>query len=305
MDLQAVHEQLGEPVKRTKNADVPEFVRATIDKRLRGLLAHDPGTREGSDPEELHQMRVSVRRMRSVLAENRAKLDAEWVDRLRSELGSLGRALGPVRDLDVLIERFTEHIAELPEQDQRPARALVTRLRRRRGNARRKMLSTLEAPSYADLLAQLVSAVNDGVPAAAKKKTGKPAKPADVLGKPLRKARKAVEELDDEPEDEQLHALRIKVKKLRYGTEMIAPRVGKPGKRAVRAAAELQDILGEHQDACVAQEEIRAFLERAEPDAAFAVGRIAEREDANRRASRDSWHPAWLRLERASNALLR
>ncbi|WP_020498452.1 CHAD domain-containing protein [Sciscionella marina] len=307
MDIRTVRERLGEPAEQTKQAGVPGHVHATLDRRLHDLLDHDPGTRDGSDPEDLHQMRVAVRRMRSVLGENKASLDPEWTDELRAELGSLGRALGPVRDLDVLIERFRAHIAELPEPDRRPARALVTRLSRRRGSARRRMLAALDAPSYPALLARLVDTVNTGVPVRQEKKT-KPAKAVtakDVLIRPHRKLRRAVDALGPESADEDLHALRIKVKKLRYGTEMIRATAGKPAKRAVRAAAELQDILGEHQDACVAEEEIRAFLPNADPAAAFAVGRIAEREEAGRRAARDAWHPAWLKLDEATRVLLR
>lgn len=42
-------------------------VRALLDKRLRAMLRHEPGVRDGSDIEDLHQMRVSVRRMRAAL----------------------------------------------------------------------------------------------------------------------------------------------------------------------------------------------------------------------------------------------
>ena len=47
-------------------------------------------------------MRVATRRMRAILRAARPLLDPEWVRSLRAELGWLGGALGPVRDLDVL-----------------------------------------------------------------------------------------------------------------------------------------------------------------------------------------------------------
>jgi CHAD domain-containing protein len=54
-------------------------------------------------------MRVAVRRMRATLKAARPLLDRAWADDLRAELGWLGRALGPVRDADVLVEVLGEH----------------------------------------------------------------------------------------------------------------------------------------------------------------------------------------------------
>ncbi|MGB8198188.1 MAG: CHAD domain-containing protein, partial [Pseudonocardiaceae bacterium] len=97
---------LGDPVQSRPSDPTAHLLRAALDTRLRALLAHDPGTRVGADPEELHQMRVAVRRIRAMLKAARPLLDQAWADDLRAELGWLGRALGPVRDADVLIERL-------------------------------------------------------------------------------------------------------------------------------------------------------------------------------------------------------
>ena len=70
------------------------------------LIAHDPGTRLGDDPEELHQARVATRRLRAVLRAARPLLDPGWTESLRAELSWLGGALGPVRDLDVLLDHL-------------------------------------------------------------------------------------------------------------------------------------------------------------------------------------------------------
>ena len=105
---------LREPVIAGPEDPATHHVRAALDLRLRALLRHDPDTRSGADPEDLHQMRVSVRRMRASLKAARPLLDATWADDLRAELGWLGSALGPVRDLDVLLLRLRGEIATLP-----------------------------------------------------------------------------------------------------------------------------------------------------------------------------------------------
>ena len=55
------------PVTAAPADPAPHHVRAALDLRLRALLRHDPGARSGTDIEDLHQMRVSVRRMRAAL----------------------------------------------------------------------------------------------------------------------------------------------------------------------------------------------------------------------------------------------
>ncbi|CAA9418039.1 MAG: Adenylate cyclase, partial [uncultured Pseudonocardia sp.] len=118
------------PYRATPDDAPPQHVRAALDLRLRALLHHDPGTRAGADIEDLHQMRVSVRRMRAALKAARPLLDAAWADGLRAELGWLGRALGPVRDLDVLLLRLRAEVAALPADEQEPGGVLVAALER-------------------------------------------------------------------------------------------------------------------------------------------------------------------------------
>ncbi|HEY0636908.1 MAG TPA: CHAD domain-containing protein, partial [Pseudonocardiaceae bacterium] len=112
-DASAVTVDLGEPLTARPD-DPPEHqVRVALDTRLRAMLAHEAGTRSGVDPEDLHQMRVAVRRTRAVLRAARPLLDRRWADGLRARLGDVGRALGPVRDLDVLLERLHGEAAAL------------------------------------------------------------------------------------------------------------------------------------------------------------------------------------------------
>ena len=81
--------------------------------------------------------------------------------------------------------------------------------------------------------------------------------------------------------DEELHAVRIHVKRARYAAELAGAGA------YVKAAKALQDVLGEHQDAVVAAERLRDLATRM-PDTALAAGRLVERERARaaRRARR-------------------
>ncbi|MCI0546219.1 MAG: CHAD domain-containing protein, partial [Candidatus Rokubacteria bacterium] len=69
--------------------------------------------RAGRDPEDLHQMRVAVRRLRAILRAGRPLFERRWVDGLRRELDWLGTALGEVRDLDILRAQLGPRVAAL------------------------------------------------------------------------------------------------------------------------------------------------------------------------------------------------
>jgi CHAD domain-containing protein len=111
--------------------------------------------------------------------------------------------------------------------------------------------------------------------------------------------RKAVRGLEDDPSDEALHRVRIKGKRARYAAELASPGAGKRVAKFIDAAKAFQDVVGEHQDAVVTGERLRAFAERADPGTAFVAGRIAELYETRRAAARQEFPDAWRALEKA------
>ena len=71
-------------------------LQAYFERQYEQILAHDPGTRLGDDPEDLHDLRVAARRLRAILKVASPPLDEQWADELRAELAWLGDALGRV-----------------------------------------------------------------------------------------------------------------------------------------------------------------------------------------------------------------
>jgi CHAD domain-containing protein len=277
-------------------ADAPalDHVRAMMTAQVAEILAHDPGTRLGRDPEELHQLRVATRRLRAVLRAARPLLDPDWTEALRDELRWLGAALGSVRDLDVLGARLREDIAALEPQERRAAQRFVQLLRRQREVARAALLEAMSEARYFELLDRLEAA------AAAPR-----AQEADVSLRAIadgefRKLRKAVRALPPEPTDEELHAVRIKGKRARYAADLAEGVVGKPARVFVRDAKRFQDVVGEHQDAVVAEAWVREMLPRAKGLAAhLAAGRLIERERVRRERAREAFPRTWARLAKS------
>jgi CHAD domain-containing protein len=252
---------------------------AELRRQYERLLARDPGTRLGTDPEELHQFRVATRRLRAFLRAGHALLDPAWADSLRAELGWLGGELGPRRDLDVLIDRLREEVDSLGD-DAAAGTALVALLEHDRDELGNHLLDALSSDRYFAILDRL--------------EQPPPLAEADVTldqiqAKEHKRLRKAVEELGRDPADEELHGVRIKAKRARYAAELTGD------DPYVKAAKRLQDVLGEHQDAVVAQERLRGLAAR-EPTAAMAAGRLLERERARAAARRRDWPAAWKRV---------
>jgi CHAD domain-containing protein len=266
-----------------------EAVSAALEEQHRRLLAHDPGTRLGTDPEDLHQMRVATRRARAFLRVARPVLDGSWTDALREELRWLGSTLGPARDLDVLVEHLRSEATELGSEGE-PARTLIDAVERERSEAREKLLAVLSDERYFVLLDQLEQ--RDAPPLADKEATTL----GELWWKEFRTVRRAFSRLDSGPSDAELHAARIKVKRARYAAELASHELGEPGEQFVSAAKKLQDVLGEHQDAVVAEERIEAW--KRSGGNAHTADLLVALEQGRRRDARAAWPAQWKKLKR-------
>ncbi len=249
-----------------------EAAYAVLRSQFAEALRHEPGTRLGADPEELHDMRVAIRRLRAALSLFRPWL-APQSEYLRVELGWIARLLGAVRDLDV-------QIASLERVPEREALApLVDLLQARRHDARERMLGALDSRAYTLLLTDVTSMLSAGPP------PGSP--PAAqiaprLIKKRYQRFRSLADALTPESPPAEYHALRLRGKRLRYALEFFADPYGPEAERAVRALQQLQDVLGTHQDAEVANQHLRELIEAEQQSlpvrTAFAMGALAERQ---------------------------
>lgn len=247
------------------------------------LLRHRAGTCEGSDPEELHDMRVASRRLRAAVRAFGDAIPPKRRERLRKELRWLGRRLGGVRDLDVLLRRFEAGGAGLA-----PLRAA---LEREREKARARMVRALESRRFARLLLEIgkASRGEGRAPAAARAPAGEKAAPAAREA-----ARRLVLKGDAalaDPTPERLHRTRIRGKRLRYLLEFHRERFGPGGRKLVKRLVALQDLLGAHQDAVVAAAAVARVLDADEAPAPLAARLARERREAASLAKR--WPALW------------
>lgn len=269
-----------------RDASIGEVAYATLWRQLIELLRNEPGTRLGDDIEALHDMRVAVRRLRAAMSLFKPVLPPEILA-LREDLRWLAGSLGAVRDLDVQLVAFAGWSERLDNADAASLEPLLDEVRRRRNTAREQMLAALDSERFerfitwfTELLALPIDATNA--------RAALDVAPDLILRRQRRFARKAAKIRRNATPDA-VHAVRIEAKRMRYALEFFRPLYGKGVSAYIRRLVEVQDLLGAHQDAIVAVDQLRelASLSNALPGPTlFVMGRMAERSVADARELR-------------------
>jgi CHAD domain-containing protein len=114
-----------------------------------------------------------------------------------------------------------------------------------------------------------------------------------LVRRPWRHLRRAVEAVGSEPPDESLHEIRILSKRCRYAAEAAVPAIGKPAARFGSAVADLQGVLGDLNDAVVAEAWLREVAVRAPAAQVLVVGELIALQRRKATACRAAWKGEW------------
>jgi CHAD domain-containing protein len=236
------------------------------------LLHWAPAAAEGATPEGVHQSRVAVRRLRSVLRAFRGVAADQVAGSLDAGLKALAAQLGPARDWDVFLSGIGAAMAEALPAEARVA-ALLADGRAARKTAYAGLRRGLQAPEFQRLLLALAALAADLAEA--------PAAPPSaeehlvrVLEKRWKRMRTAADGMDVQSLAA-LHELRLLGKRMRYVAEIAAPLFpSKPARRFLSRLAELQEALGTLNDAAVAGGLVATLPARG-ADRAWAQGCVA------------------------------
>ncbi len=271
---------------------VSDVVRMALVSSVARFDTNEPALWTERDPEAVHQARIATRRMRSDLRTLHNFVDARWAVQLRGELRALGAELGAVRDIEVLRERLSLHASLLPDSDADAARAAIRRLDADHSVARTDLLRALRHPRYASLHRALHEAVTTPRLTPSAHAFAIDALPGAV--RPTwRRLRRAVDQLATVPSDAALHEVRIRAKRCRYAAELSAPVMGRPARDLAVALTRVQDVLGEHQDAVVADAWLAKAAPECSPSEAYALGMLAEIERGLAVHARSGLATAW------------
>jgi len=256
---------------------------AAIDENVAGTIA-------AIDTEFLHDLRVAVRRTRSILKLAGDVLPANLAERFQPEFKWLGDLTTPVRDLDVYLLELDNLAARLASADRHDLDPFRSFLVRHRSAERRRLVRGLRSARFKQLMSDwrtelakvaLEGDDGDGGPAAA-------AFARQRIRRTFRKVVRRGKSIAADSPSEQVHELRKRCKELRYLLEVFRPLCADgPYRPLVKELKALQDTLGDFQDGEVQREAVREFaaamMEQgaAPPATVLAMGELAAQLDAH------------------------
>ncbi|MFE5889385.1 CHAD domain-containing protein [Streptomyces sp. NPDC056462] len=279
----------------TAGDHVLAYVRAQRD----AIVELDPAVRQDVE-DSVHSMRVATRRMRSTFKSFGKVLDRAVTDPIGDELKWLAGELGVDRDREVLNERLSLALDEVPQGlvYGPVAERLSHWAGDRPGGASSRLIGVLDSHRYLALLDTMDGLLADPPLLKAAGKEPGNALPTAVrkdFGKVSALVERALEVEPGSDRDVAIHEARKKTKRTRYAAEAAVPALGKPAKGLVKTMKSLQNLLGEHQDSVMARQtlcELSAVAHGAGENA-FTYGLLYGREEQRAAAVEDQLPGVW------------
>ncbi|BFM39476.1 CHAD domain-containing protein [Synechocystis sp. LKSZ1] len=242
-----------------------------LERHYKKILKHEKKVLLDRDPEELHQMRVGMRRLRTAMVGfSRAVVLPKGVN--EKKIGAIARILGQLRDNDVLQASLTQdYQSQLPEKEQEYVQSVLAHLQQQRQRAVQRTRKTLTHANYfalKDKLQQWLAAPQLTAIADLPITTVLPdlllpqfsqllLHPGWLVGRSLSGAiPPSLETLAPEQET-LLHDLRKTAKRTRYQMELFTPFYRADYQDLLDKIKALQEILGALQDSCVLREMVK------------------------------------------------
>lgn len=268
-------------------------VHRAVAEQVTALLEWDRAVRADGD-DAVHQMRVTIRQIRSLLQASEEEFGLTDDATILSELRELAGVLGIARDAEVLTERYRDALDALPPEMVRgPVRErLVDGGWQRYKSGLNRSLKAMRSARYFRLLDALDAVVVAGPP------PGEEPPHATIASgyKRVRKRARAAAEATTEHElDEALHGVRKAAKRLRY----VAAATGASGVSA--RAKTIQGLLGDHQDSVVSRTHllVQADEALAAGEDTFTYGALYQLEEELSQRCRDQLDDALRALRRS------
>lgn len=252
-------------MKTRTDLSIQEFGAGILLNNLSALESEFEGVRKGEDIEAIHRMRVASRRLRAALPlfgpVIAPKKHIEWI----RHIGWLTKALGAARDSDVQIDHLGEYLRALPPGPERPGtRRLLLRLRQQRQKLQDDVKNALDDAIQSNVLMDMERKLRPIMD----KLQGTPQSPelcnmAFVAVREKLQLFLEFEPFIDQPEaKEELHAMRIAAKRLRYTLEIFSPLYESELKAYLKAMRQNQELLGNIHDCDVWMVFLPKFEER-------------------------------------------
>ncbi len=254
----------GKPVTEL-NSDAParESAQKIIKVFIQTARRNEKGIIADLDTEFLHDYRVSLRKVRSVLSLFKGVYSPEDTVCLKKDFASLMQKTNALRDLDVYLLNKSQYFDLVPSDTHEGLAILFGYFSDERKNEQKRVRKVLRSQAYRKEMNRLAKLFTDAsvLPGGPNGEEHSLAFACRLILKRYDKVCKIARSIDSGTEDEVVHQLRINCKKLRYLMEFFAPLFPENDiKTLIKALKLLQDNLGNFNDYSVQQIFLRQVL---------------------------------------------
>lgn len=234
------------------------------------MLQHEPIARLGQDIEGVHKMRVATRKLRSNYRVFGDYIPTKYHEDFPYYLKHTARVLGNVRDLDVMMQRTADYVENQLNGRASALKTLSAIDQAEHRAARTQLLTWLDSKDYARFIKHFENLLADPLHTNRFKPDGRPrrVRVADVLPSIVYETYgnvRCYEMLFPTQRYDLLHRLRISAKRLRYTLDAFSDVLGDNGEAFITSLKQLQEHLGDLNDAVVAIERLSVAIDAAPP----------------------------------------
>ena len=243
------------PVRDSAKAIIKAFIQ-TARRNEKGIVAD-------YDTEFLHDYRVSLRKVRSVLSLFKGVYSLEDTARLKQDFASLMQKTNTLRDLDVYLLNKEQYFGMVPADTHEGLDILFNFFAEERKKEQKSVSKIVRSKIYLKEINRLEKLFADGskLGSGPRSKERSLAFACRIVMNRYNKVCKIARSIDDKTEDEVVHELRINCKKLRYLMEFFSPLFPEGEiKTLIKSLKLLQDNLGNFNDYSVQQIFLRQVL---------------------------------------------
>ena len=263
-------------VELAKNISAGDLLQMSLQEGLKHLIANEDCVLKRCDIEGVHQMRVAMRRMRSVIVTYKRLLPKGSFEDLAGHLRSAGNELGPARDWDVFLDEILPPVEGAFPKDP-DLKVLRQRSKKRQHAGYKRARTLIHSQAYSRLLSEVLHWASSTEWRKNRKRLDAPATIAakDILARRYGRVMKTGAGLENLA-IEQRHELRIQVKKMRYASEFFSDLYPQGRvKRFVAALRKLQNELGHLNDLATAERMMADVAKRTRGHNAHALHRAS------------------------------
>ena len=252
------------PIELRPDTPVLAAACGMIRNNLAIARANERGVIDDLDTEHLHDYRVSLRRVRSIISLLKGAYRDDVQQSLKERFSELMRSTNRLRDLDVYLLDRASYYPLLPPTMHPGLDQIFAAFQKERDEQWRKLARHFRSKAYRQTMAELERsfARDDALPGGSLADAPSLDYAKALIARRYRKVCRIAMSIDADTPDETVHALRLQCKKLRYLLDFFTPLFDEATiKRLITSLKQLQDNLGRFNDYSVQQLSLQAFLD--------------------------------------------